>query len=431
MPDRSALEAPAAAPRDSALEIGALLVALPPLLYTFMPRPPVPGAHLLAFPVMGALMALFVLLFLGKRSRLNWDVLGIIILLLLISGCMAVSFYFNAPRLRLAAVTELIRPALFGIFLLFGYFAGLSYGEQSVRNGLVFAAKTILIGQLVIGATQLVGLPIFDVVFSTEKTRGFGSILRITGSMTNPNIFAWIVAQSSLIAFYYVSRRRWLWLGIGALLILIAGSRTLLLVFPFMVTFVAVWRRGGRWHQYIRAGVIASCVTVGAVLFVVAFAEYLPYLGQLRDVAQSGSLSAVNAMASRFAKWETGYTEFVNGGAATWSIGLGSRENTRVLDNDYLYVFLRLGALGLLLHALFIAYMIFLFRRSRRSIATVIGMQYLIFSLVLGLVYETLGGWLFPLLLLFLLGLGSGLTARERQQRGAVADALAPRPIQA
>lgn len=410
---------------------GMLLVALPPLVYTFMPRPPVPGSHLLVFPIMGAMLALFVLLFLSKRIKLHWDMVWLLILLAVTSGCMAVSFYVNAPELRTTAVTELVRPGLFGVFLLFGYFTAVCYGERSVRSGLVLAAKAILLGQLIIAATQLFDLPVFDFLFSTEKTSGLGSIMRITGSMTNPNIFAWIVAQASLIAFYYADRRRWLWLGLGAFLILVAGSRTLLLVFPFMLAFVGVWRRGGRWSQYLKAGALAGLATVAAVLLVVAASEYLPYLGELRRVAESGSLSAVRAVASRLEKWQAGYVEFVNGGVATWTIGLGSRTTTRVLDNDYMYVLVRLGALGLLLHAVFVGYTALLLRGGRRNIATVIGMQYLLFSLVLGLVYETLGGWLFPLLLLFFLGLASGIAVRDGRGHHSRTDALATRPMRA
>lgn len=406
---------------------GLLLVALPLLLFTFMPRPPIPAAHLLVYPSATLILSVFVVLLLRGDQTLDRRVGLVLFLLLLVNAVAAVSFSLNALAIRSTALLELLRPVVFAVFLVYAYLVARTYDGGSLRRGLLFAAIVILLGQTVIVATQLLGLGIFDSLYSAEKTRPFGSLVRATGSMANPNVFGWVVAQASVIAFLCASRSRWLWLGLGALLILLSGSRTLLLLFPFMVALTLVWRdETAGWTRLAVGATLAALAMVLTVWFVLRASAYLPYLGQLRELLVVGSLESVPSIAKRLEHWQTTFGEFSRGGWQAMLFGLGSRQSLRVLDNDYLYVLFRLGTLGLLLHLALIVYLARLFRSAPRDPATVVGRQYLVSSLVLGFVFETLGGWFFPLLLYFFLGLSMGSGRRVRFVNSRVDAGTAP-----
>jgi hypothetical protein len=404
------------------IRLGVGLAALPPILYALMPRPPISGAHFLMVPVIAGVLGIFVLLFLRVSTEVYSRLVLLPLLLLLLNVSVAASFLLNAPELRIAATAELLRPAVFLIFLVFGYQVAFRCGERDVIDGLLIAAKLILVAQAVIAAAQLAGLPIFDFVYSAHKARPLGTIVRVTGSMGNPNIFGWIVAQACVTVFL-LGRRRWPWLLLGCILIFAAGSRTLLVLFPCMMALVGVWRRGGGWWAYARGSAIAAAAVAAAVLLALSLSQYLPYLGQLRDVVISGSLSSVNSFAYRLYLWDAAYYEFRSGGLGTWILGLGSRESTRVLDNDFLYVFFRLGVSGFLLHSGILLYMTYLLRKARGHAVALLGMQYLLFSLALGLMYETLGGWNFPLTLFYLVGLAAGVARRAQPMRSNLPEA--------
>jgi hypothetical protein len=387
------------------------LLALPPLLFAFLPRPSLGGAQYVAIPGMAAILSVFLLLFVGKTSRFSRDLLVLILLLLLVSAFATLSFLFNIADLRQSAITELVRPAVFAAFLLYGYYAASLYGGERVQEGLLLAARLLLVGQAVIAVTQLVDMPVFDAIYSGEKTRPLGSLVRITGSLANPNMFGWVVAQASVI-IVLLGRRAWPWLLLSSFLIVVSGSRTLLLAFPFMPILAYIWRRGGGLTEYLRGAATAVAALAGVIGFVFFFGDIFPYLGQIRSAAFSGSLQSINSFASRIMMWESAYTAFSGGGPMSWLFGLGSRSSTRVLDNDYFYVLFRLGIIGFLLHGGMFLYIGRLLTRARNFPAAV-GLQYLVFSLALGLLFETLGGWNFPLLLFFLVGLAVGLRDSE------------------
>lgn len=71
-------------------------------------------------------------------------------------------------------------------------------------------------------------------LFTGKKTRALGQIVRITGTLANPNIFAWIVLQMSIIVFLFEEKKikKWFFVIIGFILVVFAGSRSLLILFP-------------------------------------------------------------------------------------------------------------------------------------------------------------------------------------------------------
>lgn len=399
--------------RDSALDratlTGAALAAVPPLLYVYMPRPPVPGAHLLVYPVLAGSLFLLGSMLAVRRSTADRRLLIVTALCLLLSVVAGASGLINSKHIRATAPLDLVRPAVLLIFFAYGYYLVCYRGEGEARRGLLVAALLILAGQAVIGALQLVGVS-FDFMYTEEKFRPIGSLLRITGSLGNPNWFAWIVSQASIMILMLSSRPiRYLVLALGALLILLSGSRTLLILFPVMVAVGLVLSTPGRLR--ISRTALAYGFVIGLAFFVALawYGDYFPYLAQLAGVAGSGSLASVGSVAARLSTWEQTYSVFDAEGASAWLVGLGSRESTRVLDNDFLYVLFRFGALGFAIHLVLILYLFWLFWSTRTSTISRVGLQYLCFALLQGTVRETLGGWMHPLLLLYFAGIAAGL----------------------
>jgi hypothetical protein len=395
--------------------LGTALVALGPLLYVYMPRPPVPGSHFLVYPVLAGVLAALVAIFVQHSRIVCSRVVVLLLLLLAYSVGIGISLLLNASALRLSAPAEIFRPLIFAIFLLYGYFAALSAGSEAVHRGLLWAAYGILLGQLLIAVTQIAGVPVFDLVYDAGKSRPFGRLLRATGSLTNPNAFAWIVAQAAvMVSVLGRGRSRLLLLALATQLIVAGGSRTLLLLFPFMFVVVHVLRDPTNLRVYMRYAALAALlagVFLGVVLYL---SSYFPYLGELKKVFATGSIMSISSMAARLAMWGGRFAEFQKGGTLAWFFGVGSRESNAVVDNDFLYVFFRYGGVGVLLHNAIVGGALLALAAVRRFPVAIIAIQYIIFALVFGLVSETLASWHLPLLLFMLLGLALGLGARAR-----------------
>jgi hypothetical protein len=392
---------------------GILLAALPLLLYTYLPRPPVTGAHLFVFPIMAATLGVLVLFFITKSPAVSRVVMYLLLGLLLLTLAVVASFILNASEIRTGALLELIRPASLGIFLLFGFYCARWVGPATVERGLLLAAYIILGGQAIIALTQVLDLPVFDLMYSSEKSRPLGTTLRTTGSLANPNAFAWIVAQATAIVLILRARAFPFWIALGGLLVLAAGSRTMLLLFPLLLGAAALWSRPQRLTTLVSVAILSAGALVGLVALVVSFRQYFPYLAQLHTVLLTGSLTSVNAIAARVLQWEAVWEAFDVSGPLTWLFGLGSRDLLRVVDNDFIFVLARLGVVGFTIHVGLLCALGTMFRRAMRADAVaVIGLHYLTFALVFGLVSDTLGGWYHPLPLFYYAGLTLGTAQR-------------------
>lgn len=394
----------------------ATLAAAFPLLYVYMPRPPLPGAHLLVYPALAGTLFVLSSVLVGATRMVDRRILFVLLLLLSTAIAAGVSSLLNAVHLRSTAPLEILRPAVFGIVVIYGFYVGRLGDHDTVRKGLLWAAYLILAGQLLIAVSQILGLPIVDFLYSEDKSRPFGSLLRVTGSLGNPNSFGWIVAQASImILLLSGSWTRFLWLVLGALLVVVSGSRTVLILFPLMLAFASIFGRGGldvSWKSLALSLVVAAGF-LGVILWL---GSYFPYLAQLGNVLTSGSLRSVNAFDARLGIWGRAFDAFSAGGDVVWFFGLGSREVTRVLDNDMLYVFFRLGAFGLLAHLAVLGYAAAVLLRGRAHPVAMVGFQYLLFALLIGVLSDALGGWFVPLLLFYFVGLTIGLSGTFRDR---------------
>lgn len=401
----------------TAFVAAALLAGLPLLLYVYMPRPPVAGSHFLVYPVAAGILALLTAALWKERPVISRELAGWLLLLLLYSVALGVSFLANASELRGSAPVELLRPVVYGIFLAYGYTVARNVGTEAVVRGLAWAAVIVLLGQTLLAFTQIAGLPVFGLIYDDRKSHPFGALMRVTGSLQNPNAFGWMVAQAGvLLSLLLRSRMRGVWVVITTLLVLFSGSRTLLLLFPFMIVTAQVLRDPTNVRTYLRYAGFAAVVLALFVSVILFLAEYFPYLAQLQSVAASGSLASVNSFARRLEIWATGYEEFQGGGLSALLIGLGARPSMAIMDNDSLYVLFRLGLLGSLVHFGIIAAVFGEFLRHRSTAVSAFGAQSVIFALVFGFVSESTASWQIPLLIFATLGLVIGMEEHRRAE---------------
>lgn len=382
-------------------------MALPFLLTVYLPRTPDLGSHFFVYGSLVATVGVLLAVTFIYSQDVDLDLVSVLLWLLAIGIVTSVSLVANAEALRATGSMRVLRPFLYAMLLLYGYQIAGTVGGDGIRSGILLAARLILVGQLVIAASQAAGTGLFSTLYEAEKARQFGGLFRVTGSMANPNWFGWTVAQSSVgILIFHDSRRRYAWLALAAVLVVAAGSRSLLLLFPFMAVVGEGLRANDR-------GLVSIGPALGAGVSLVAFfgamlvflREALPYLGQLHDLFATASLRSINALDIRFSNWANVAEVFRGDGAATWLFGLGDREITQTLDNDYLFVLFRTGAVGLLVHLTFIVYLIVFFKRRFQTNIARFGLEYLLFALAFGLVADTLGGWFLPIWLFLFVGM--------------------------
>ena len=392
----------------------AVLTAFPLLLFTYLPRPPISGAQFLAYPALAGSLTVLILFLFAYWCWLDTRLWRILLLFLMANTVMAGSYLLNAAVLRTTGAIELFRHVLFALFLLYGYVVGRSSPASAISRGLLLGASGILVGQAFFSVFQVLGIPLFDLIYTGEKSRPLGSLVRVTGSLGNPNLVAWIVSQAGVIGLMLSrGRARYLYLAASAFLIVLSGSRTVLLVFPFMLIVASMVGRKNSGISWIRYAWLAAGVMAVFAVIVITLGKYLPYLAQLKLIFTTGSIASINSLNIRLIMWDEVFRQFSVVGWQTWLLGLGSRSSTAVLDNDYLYVLFRLGVVGFIVHLLLYAQTLRELWRARHHPAAMIGIEYLVVSLVVGLVSETLGGWNYPLFLFLFLGLAIGATATD------------------
>lgn len=398
----------------------ALLIGLPILLYTYIPRPPIAGSHFLVYPVMGGVLLLGLTALLRERPLVSSQIVGWVLLLVLYGVVTGASFLLNSAELRGSAPAELFKPLVYAIFLIYSYSVARTVSRQAVVRGLLWAALIILAGQAFLGLTQAMGASVFHPVYDSSKSHPFGRLMRVTGSLANPNSFAWMVAHAAvIISLVHPRRTRMLWLALATLLVLLSGSRTLLLLFPFMIVTAQILRNPTNLRVYARylTFVVVVLAFFAGVIFYLR--TYFPYLAQLASIASSGSLTSVNSFALRLDIWARAYEEFSDGGIMALVFGLGARQSMAIMDNDFLYVLFRLGIVGAVVHFAMILTVLGAFLRERSEPVGVLGAVYVLFALAFGMLVETTASWHVPLIMFALLGTLIGM----KEHRNVVASA--------
>lgn len=403
------------------------LTALVPILLVYAPRPPIPGSHFIIYPIL-TVAFLGIIRYISRQRKIfiPFSAQLLILLLLFYNVILAISFLLNSDELRTTAIIELFRPLLLVIVLLCGHHLGYVGKDETLKKGLLMAAYTIILGQILISIFQTLGIDYFHLLYSQEKTREFGTTFRVTGSLGNPNLFAWVVSSSAIIIGGLENSQKiyyWPSLAISMILVIISGSRSLLLIFPFIIIVTLFFKTSNlilkpTSYETLKKILLITVVIliISAIFFYVIFeaSQYFPYMSSVKNVFQ-GNVMLLNSVAKRIEHWQQVYDEFSSASLLYSLFGLGSRSIVRVVDNDFLYVLYRCGWIGMATHLFISFYMFFIFKKSKIKNIAFIGSTYLFFSLILGMLFETLAGWYFPLLLYFLLGITTGYSERIKR----------------
>lgn len=394
-----------------------------PLFFVLMPRPPVEWAHYLTSILIGLISIIIVLINI-KTAMFDRHILTAFTYLYLYMISISFSAITNWDDLTVNSLVHILKPVLLALIMCAGYFAATNKNKETITKSLLYFAYFTLLIQVLVGVTQLFGVSVTGWLYSEEKTRGFGQIVRITGTLTNPNIFAWVVLQASIIIFLFEQKafKKYLWMLVGFFLVVFAGSRSLLIIFPFAFLLVNILRQKKtvgffvvRIPSYI---ILLMIMLLVLYLSILEFGEYLPYVNELANLLVTGDLSSFNSYSSRLEMWSNSFDDF-DGSIISWLFGLGAA-SVRVVDNDYLYSILNYGLVGTTCNLVlyFGLYRYFLKLEDKRL--SVLGRQYIMLSLLIGVQVETLSGWNYPILIMFFAGICLNLIKAQNSNKSVL-----------
>lgn len=394
------------------------LIMFFPLILALIPRPEIEGAQFLTYPAIGAVL-FAVSLFHLRNLQLNTRLTYFVSLIFCYTFSIALSVMF-ANQISANSFFHIIKPLLFIIILVFGFIVGKRVSYESIVKGLLISVKIILLAQIVVGVPQLLSITTFDVFYSSEMSRPLGQLTRMVGTLSNPNIFAWIVIQSSVIIFLFEKRkfRRLFWLSIGLGLILLSGSRTSFVLFPaiiFSCSLLLAKKNVKFFFVKIPFYIIFLVLSFYAMIWFLEEYQYtFPYLHQLLQIVDTGQLTSVSSFNTRTYIWSNAWNEFLmHESLKTWLFGLGPGFITWV-DSDYLYSLFTYGIVGFGLNMMIYLSMFIMFTKMKQQEFKVLGQQYIIFSFAIGYQAETLVGWNYPLLIMFYAGLAIAILKNNK-----------------
>lgn len=403
-----------------------ILACLVPLLFVFMPRPAIAGAQFLTYPVLGGVLALLVLVT-AKRFIKGGSLIAVTLLLFLYTMSISVSVLFSINP-QFSSIAHAFKPVLFIIVLFFGYTIGQKYETETIERSLVKASKIIMVSQIVVGLPQLFSITTLNPVYNAELARPIGSLIRIVGTLGNPNIFAWVVIIST-ITIYLMEKNKLsviLWVGFGAMLIILSGSRTSFALFPavlFVCTLLKTKKTKSFYFFKVPMYLLTLFLTFRIMVWLITkYQQTLPYLSQLLQVLETGELTSVSSFNTRTLIWSNAWNVLVSENRdLAYFFGLGPNfSDSTFIDNDFLYSILNYGFVGLLLNLsiYFVAFIIFSRLKNRNMKA--LGQTYVVFSLLIGIQAETISGWNYPILIMFYLGFAIALkdTGKDHFEKG-------------
>jgi O-antigen ligase len=399
------------------------LVMLFPLVFLLMPR--FDGSHYITFPLLAILLIVMGYMFLKpegfSKDLLDRNILIIGAIISIYVFFMGISILYNFKQLSFNAIPHLFKPILFLIVLGFGYVIALKIDYSNIIKGLLKGAYIILFAQIIVGLTQLLDLPIFSFLYDDSKSYPIWKLVRTTGTLTNPNVFGWFITQMIVIIYLFENnkRKKWAWVFIGLILMVLSGSRSVLLVFPLVFVLIELFRTkiDKRFFTFklpifITGLIISLFLAYQAIL---KFGHFFPYLRQLLLIIRSGSLSSVSSFSLRTEMWENALTKISEKDSLwTWIFGLGPG-SISILDKDLLYSLVNYGLIGTILMIVLYGTIAFCFIRLKDKTFSILGIQYIIFSFIIGYQVETLSGWNYPMLIMFYTGIALVLLKKQKE----------------
>lgn len=301
----------------------------------------------------------------------------------------------------------LTRPICWLAVCLFSYIS--LVGSSKVDSKLIanYACKAILFIQCGIGLLQLYSNQFFDLIWCGDKT----SVLRITGSLFNPNNFALVINIIFSYIYLFENRKRYrlFFSFIALFLILLSGSRTNLIIFP-IITFVAFVLTKKIGLRSLGKGLfllIIILIFLGYVLN--EFSEKFYYAATMLEIFQKDGIEKIGGLTSRFSMWENAYRLIEKENWPNFLFGIGDANRPIVIDNDYVYSFCKFGLIGLSFHLFSLFLFLFIgFKNSKNIFGKWLVCITLAIS-IQGLTAESFNTWLYSTLVFFVVGSSIGL----------------------
>lgn len=425
----------------AALERSNPLRAIPPakvfmwgfaLCLFYMPNAHIPQLRAVAIGLLAALMVVLV----SARVQRSLFVILLIGFAASISMLFSVMVNTGSEQVFGAALMAIFKPVFFSLVLVFGYLCTYTsrLSSSQVREVLTSIVVVFVVSQLAIALLQGLGLAgALGGVYAQEKTRGFETIMRATGTMGNPNSLAFFALQSFLLVLL-VGTLRGMWravvLAMAAGLVLLSGSRSVAIVLVLCLLVFLFFRKKtvAAWMVY---GAMIPIVVGAGWLFIDAYAEHFRYLSQIGALLSDDPIGEIRSLSTRFSHWAQSVTLFVNHpGAAKYWFGLGVRPEFRVMDNDYLYVLLRHGLIGVLFfYGFYLALWMSYGRAMLDSASRFFGRSVFLSSVVLAMMFEIFADWYHMTFFIFLTGTLLGVAGKSPVNalvRGKLAECSKP-----
>lgn len=396
-----------------------ILISIIPLTYMLMLKPNLSYFHYVTYFLI-ALIAVIIIIYLSKLFGLTQSLINFLLLLGLCSFTIAISVLLNLSNLSIMALFEVFKPIYFSFILLSGYFVGLYLNYNKICKGLLTLAYIVILFQCILAIDQLWNLQILSNLYYSDKTKSLGSLIRITGTIGNPNTFAWIVTQMSILIFLLETKKglRLFFLTIGFVLVLLSGSRSAFLLFPFMIFTSKLLSNRNTVKFYLIKLPLYTALLVGILMIsyqlLIKYGSELKYLYQIVSVIEDKSFTSINSFDARTQIWNHAWQNFTseNNMLITWLFGLGPGSLSS-LDNDYLFAAFNNGLIFFIINIFIYMYILIRFMKVKNLKIKALGVQYIIFSFIIGFQAETLSGWNYPILIFFYFGLALSLNREQ------------------
>lgn len=381
-----------------------------PLFFVFMPRPDINGIHFFTYPSIVVLIV-FMTLILTKDVRVNKNLFLLLIFLFFLSMEMLFSMFIYSTL----SVDNLAKQVLFASVLYFGYLVTKNKDIETIKNSLKKVAYIVIFFQAIIGLTQLYGIDIFAILYSMEKTRALGGIVRIAGTMGNPNIFAWTLVQMSVILWLFETKmfKKLFWVAIALTFVFFSGSRSMLLIFTFVILFTEIVSKRKTVVFYLLKvpmyGIFLFGIFNFAIWFLTKFGANFPYISQLLLIFETGDLDSINSFNHRLYMWDRSLSQLTS--PMDWLFGSGGAIGHA--DNDYVFAISNFGIVYLVIQALMYLVIVYFFMKLKDRKFKTLGLQYIAFSLVISYQADTLSGWNYPIFIMFYTGIAISILANK------------------
>lgn len=267
------------------------------------------------------------------------------------------------------------------------------------------------------GFSNYVGL-----FYTQEKMKDLDSYMRATGTFGNPNVLAIVsVTSAAIIFFINKSTLRFSGLVLTSAIILFAGSRTGLIVHSILLFGIFIYLMYSvEWYIKFVCLFCFALVFFAVLLSGSIVENNMPYLWTLIDLIDNPiRIFEVNSFHVRLINWKD-KIELASSidSIWVWFFGAGMHKSFYVLDNDYLYVFLRTGLLGVVTFYAFIFYPLLASKLGLlvRSLYGYFILLLLVIIFLWSLLFEYFSDFIMPVLLYLVFSLVShvnNITARN------------------